>query len=321
MIYAICSLDIFRLKEEGNKLINKLGIDDVFKFDAADTEEGDLLQELCTSSLFGKKCVVISHPIFLDQNYKFTYKEDFINYFNNPNPDVVLILLIDFEYDKNNELIKLLTSKYEIKHLANLEEKDLNVLINNIVSNEGFKIDVDAANELILRTKADTLSINNELNKLMLYCDNKNIVLKDVIDLVVADLEKKLYDLTKFYFERNQKMLMTTYYDLVKFSLTKSKDPNERKQDIYMSILNTFSNKAIEMYYVKQMMLKKMTTEQIAQKLNVKKGFAYYMTQDARKINDSSLNKLITRLSKLDYDIKTSVRDKNLAIELFLLGK
>ncbi len=321
MIYAICSTDQFRLKEEGNKLINDLKIDDVFKFDAADTLEGDLLQELCTSSLFGQKCIVISHPVFLDNEYKFTYKNDFINYFTNPNEDVVLILLIDFIYDKNNELIKLINKKNKIKHLPNLEEKDLDTLITQIISNEGYSMNKEAIDELILRTKADTLTINNELNKLMLYCDNKVITTKDVMELVTMDLEKKLYDLTKFYFERNQKMLMSTYYDIIKFNMSKSKDSNERKQDIHMSILNTFTNKAIELYYVKQMMAQRLSTDVIAEKLNVKKGFAYYMTQDAKKVNDSALTKLINRLSKLDYEIKTSVRDKNLAIELFLLGK
>ncbi|MFI3252259.1 MAG: DNA polymerase III subunit delta [bacterium] len=321
MIYAVCSTDHFRLKEEGNKLIEKLKIDDVFKFDAADTEEGDLLQELCTSSLFGQKCIVISHPIFLNSDYKFTYKQDFINYFKNPNPDIVLILLIDFIYDKNNELIKLIGDNCKIKHLANFEEKDLNTFINGVVSSNNCKIDQDAIDELIIRTKSNTLSINNELNKLMLYCDDNTIKFKDVIELVTNDLEKKLYDLTKCYFDKNQKMLMINYYDIIRFNMTKSKDPNEKKQDIHMSILHTFVNKAIDLYYVKQMMAKKFTSDQIAEKMNVKKGVAYYMTQDARKINDSTLTKLINRLSKLDYDLKTSVRDKNLAIELFLLGK
>ncbi len=315
MIYAIASNDQFRLNQECDKLLKELKIDEVFKFNATDTEEGDLLQELCTTSLFGQKCIVINHPIFLQNDYKFTYKNDFINFFSNPSDDIVLILLIDFIYDKNNELIKLLTKNTKIKVLVDLEEKDLNKLVINLLKEDGYSIDDIALEELIKRA-VDTLTISNELEKLKLYCDNKVIKFEDVTLLVTSSLDTKIYDLTKYYFEKNKKMLMNTYYDIVSLSKTRTTD---KKYDINQSIIREFSKKLTDTYYIHQLIKQRKTQEEIAEFFNIKKGAAYYKLQDAKKISEANVIKLINRLSKLDYELVTTTTDRSLAVELFLL--
>ncbi len=318
-VYAICSTDQYRLDKEANTLIASLNIEDVFRFNATDIDEGDLLQELNTPSLFGDKVIVITHPIFLENDYKFTYKKDFINYFTEPNPDITLILLIDFLYDKNNELIKLISSKTKIKHLASLDEKDLNKFIVQLLKEEDYSIDEDAINELIKRTKSDSLMIGNELEKLKMYCDNKNITISNVVDLVTMDIEKKMYELTNLYFDNNTKSLMQTYYDLVLFSQTKG--DGEKRFDVHMGIVTAFINKTTELFYTKKLISKGMKSAEIAEFYKVKPGQAYHMEKAAKKISMNSLKELIDRLQKLDYDLKTNISDKNLAIELFLLNK
>lgn len=307
MIYSFACLDQYRLNQECNKLLNTLEYDELFKFDASDVDEGELLQELCTTSLFGKKCIVISSPIFLQNDFKFTYKDDFLNFFKKPNEDVILILLINFIYEKNNDFIKLIKN---IKILPDLEDKDLNVIVKGML--DDYKIDDFALEELTKRCK-DILSVSNEIEKLKLYCDDKYIKFDDVVLLVTEDLDKKLFELTKYYFEKNKKLLMATYYDIIKDSQSKEK----KKNDIHMAILSTFSNKAIDLYYAKQFF--KLGSDSLAEQLGIKKGLAYYLMQDSKKISDKELSNLITRLSKLDFDLKTTTRDKNLSLELFLL--
>lgn len=315
MIYAISSNDQYRLNKECDELLKQLKIDDVSKYNANDTEEGNLLQELCTPSLFGDKCIVISHPIFLQNDYKFIYKNDFINFFSNKIEDITLILLIDFEYDKNNQLIKLINNQTKIKNLINFDEKDINKFVIDLLNQEGFSIDEFALKELIKRC-SDTLAISNELEKLKLYCDDKLIKLKDVTDLVTSSLDTKIYDLTKYYFNKDKKMLMSTYYDIV--YLSKLND-SSNKFDVHGSIVREFSKKCSEMFYVHQLIRQKKNQEFIAEFLRVKKGAAYYIMEDAKKISEANLKKLINRLAKLDYDLVSTVRDRSLAIELFLL--
>lgn len=315
MIYAISSNDQFRLNQECDKLLKELNIDEVFKFNATDTLEGDLLQELCTTSLFGKKCIVISHPIFLQSDYKFTYKQDFINFISNPIEDIVVIILIDFMYDKNNDLIKLLLKNTKIKTLANLEEKDINTLVINLLDEDGYKIDPLALDELVKRAQ-DTQTISNELEKLKLFCDEKFIKFEDVVLLVTSSLDTKIYDLTKYYFEKNKKMLMNTYYDIVALSKTRTTD---KKYDINQSIIREFSKKVTDIYYIHQLIKQRKTQEEIADFFNIKKGAAYYRLQDAKKISETNIVKLINRLSKLDYELVSSTIDRSLTVELFLL--
>ncbi len=315
MIYAISCIDQFRLNQECDKLLKELNVEEVFKFNATDTLEGDLLQELCTTSLFGQKCIVINHPIFLQNDYKFTYKQDFINFFTNPSEDIILILLIDFFYDKNNELIKLISNNTKIKILESFEEKDLNTLVINLLEQEGYKIEDNALEELIKRA-VDTQTISNELEKLKLYCDDKLIKFNNVLDLVTTSLDTKIYDLTKYYFNKDRKMLMNTYYDIVKVSMTRS---TERKFDVNLSIIREFTKKITEIYYIHQLLKDKKTQEEIANILNVKKGAAYYKIQDTKKISEAATIKLINRLAKLDLELVSSMKEKSLLVELFLL--
>ncbi len=316
MIHAICSIDQYRLIEESIKLIKELNIneEDIFKFSATNMNEGDLLQELCTTSLFGQKCIVINHPCFLQNDYKFTYKKDFINFFTNPTSDLILILLIDFVYDKNNELIKLINNHTKIKTLVEFNENDLSGYVSNIITQEGYEIDSAGLEELIRRTKADTLSIGNEIDKLKMYCDNKKITFKDVCDLVVADLDKKIYELTGYYFSKKTKLLMQTYYDIVKYQ-----NKSDSKVDVHSSIINSFNNHVTTLAFTKHLLKNKLTKNEIAEYFKVKPGKAHYMVLDAKAITDKKLILLINRLSKLDFELKTSTVDKNLAVELFLL--
>lgn len=316
MIYAVCSKDQYILSQEAIKLIDMLKIDDVFKYDASDISEGDLLQELCTSSLFGEKCIVVSHPIFLDNSYKFTYKSDFINFFNNSNPDVSLIVLIDFDFDKNNELIKLIDKK-NFTIIANLEDKDLKSFVLNYLANDNIKIDDNALNELLIRC-SDTLSITNELEKLKLYCTNNCIVLSDVSTLVSLSVDAKIYELSNYLFSKNTKMLISTYYDIVQMSLIKS---DKRSYDVNSSIVGEITKRITEIFYVKELMKKKFSQDQIAEFLNIKRNVAYYKMEDARKVSVSFLESLTNRLVKLDLELKSLNIDKSLAMELFLLGK
>ncbi|MFI3328880.1 MAG: DNA polymerase III subunit delta [bacterium] len=317
MIYAICSNDQYRLIQEGNKLVNELNIpqEDIFKFNATDISEGDLLQELCTTSLFGQKCIVVNHPVFLENDYKFTYKKDFINYFTNPTEDIILILLIDFNFDKNNDLIKLIYNHTKINCLVELNENDLSEYINKLITQDNYTIENVALEELIRRTQSDTLAIGNEIDKLKMYCDNKKITFKDVCDLVVADLDKKIYELTNYYFSKNTKMLMQTYYDIVKYG-----NKSDNKVDVHSSIVSSFNTNVTTLIFTKNLIKKGQTKNEIAEYFKVKPGKAHYMVVDANKITDKKLLDLLDRLTKLDLELKTTTTDRNLAVELFLLS-
>ncbi len=314
MIYAICSKDQYRLTQESNKLIKKLNFEEVFKFDASDISEGILLEELCTSSLFGEKCIVVYHPLFLENGYKFTFKQDFINFFNNSNPDITLILLIDFDYDKNNELIKLI-DKNNIINLVDFNESDLKSFVINLL--DDYKMDDVAITELLNRC-CDTFSLFNEIDKLKLYCDNKVILLEDVKKLVSVNLDVKVYELSNHLFSKNTKALLKTYYDIVELSLVKS---DKKSYDINNSITAEITKRITEIFYTQQLMKEKYNQDQIAEFLNVKRNVAYYKMEDARKTSSAFLNKLCDRLVKLDLELKSLNIDKNLAMEFFLLGK
>lgn len=313
MIYSISSTDQFRLQKECDKLIKELNIldEDVYKFDATNISEGDLLQELCTSSLFGQKCIVISHPVFLSNDYKFSYESDFINFFSSPSDDIIVILLIDFFYDKNNSLIKLISNQNKIVNLVDLNDSDLTSFINSIISEDGYEIENVALEELLRRTMKDTLSISNEIDKLKMYCDNKKITFKDVSDLVITDIDNKIYELTNFYFEKNTKKLMQTYYDIVKYQTTSF--------DIHSSIVNAFNNSVTMLVQTKHLVKKGLSKNDIADFFKVKPGKAHYMVLDSKKFSEKKLISLIDRLAKLDLQLKSTMIDKVLAVELFLL--
>lgn len=132
------------------------------------------------------------------------------DYVERPNPDALVILIADHlsipadarrmemtDRDRYQRIRETLGTTCGIVELTRVEEGDAVRWIGTRATGQGFKIDTDAARELVDALGSDMMMIANELEKLMLFADaRKHITLGDVESNVLAAKQRSLYELT-----------------------------------------------------------------------------------------------------------------------------
>ena len=311
-IYVIIGNDTYLVEQEKENLIKSKNLDpfNISSYNFKDSEPLEILNEMTTVSLLGEeRMVIISEPEFLKSTYKNNnIVEKFINYFENENPDTILLILSNSDLDYRIKINSVLKSKAQIKKITGIEGDDLATWITNKLKVEGYKIDSTAVLELIERTDSDIMQINNELEKLMLYQEDKNISYNTVRLLVSRNLEDNIFNLLNAFVANDKKTLFALYEDFMAL--------NEDE----MRIISAITNKIEEILYTKVLLSQRLGKDEIATYFKVKPGRAYYMMQAAKKISESSLMSLIERITDLDYKIKSGKIDKKLGLQLFILG-
>lgn len=184
----------------------------LYEFDLAETSVVEVLDRAQTPSLMAP------FQVFFVRNVKVLYgrgshKEDFAAveaYAKNPNPNALIVFVADHisipadvrrmdmqDRDKYERLRETLGESCAMLEFARVDEGDGVRWVIETAQQQGFKVDADAARELVDSLGADMMLVSNELEKLMLYTsEKKRITLGDVETMVLAAKQRNLYELT-----------------------------------------------------------------------------------------------------------------------------
>jgi DNA polymerase-3 subunit delta len=184
----------------------------LYEFDLAETSVVEVLDRAQTPSLMAP------FQVFFIRNVKVLYgrgshKEDFAAvdaYAKNPNPNALIVFIADHisipadvrrmdmqDRDKYERLRETLGESCAMLEFARVDEGDGVRWVVETGQQQGFKVDADAARELVDSLGADMMLVSNELEKLMLYTsEKKRITLGDVETMVLAAKQRNLYELT-----------------------------------------------------------------------------------------------------------------------------
>ena len=311
-VYLIIGNDAYMVNETKNSIIQKRQIDqfNISSYNFLDSEPLEILSEMTTVSLLGEeRMVIISQPEFLKSTYKNPNIVDkFMSYLLDDYQDTILVIISDFDLDYKLKINALLKEKAEILRVNSFDGENLKGWILEQLKKEGYVIDNDAVEELMVRTDGDIMMINNELEKLKLYHTDKNISYSSVKTMVSRNLDDNIFDLLNAFVANDKKTLFQIYEDF----MTLNEDE--------MRIISSIMNKVEEILYTKMLVNSRKSKDEIAEYFKVKPGRAYYMIQAAKKISDSSLMSIMERITDLDYNIKSGKIDKKLGLQLFILG-
>ena len=139
-------------------------------------------------------------------------------YFRSPNPQAVILFVADFvripsdlrrmEMDDKNRFERLtetLGAHCGMVELARVSEDDAMRWVAATAQQMGAQIESDAAHELVDSLGADMMMISSELEKLLLYAQQRGrITLGDVETMVLSAKQRSLYELTDAISARNR---------------------------------------------------------------------------------------------------------------------
>ena len=184
----------------------------LYDFDLAETEVIEVLDRARTPSLMAP------FQVFFVRGVKELYGrgshdaefEAIKDYFDNPNPDALIIFVADHvsipadprrmemtDRDRYERIKETLGQYCNVVELARVEEGEAVKWITEQAAQDGVKVDADASRELVDALGGDMMLVSNELEKLVLFVgEKKRITLGDVETMVLAAKQRTLYELT-----------------------------------------------------------------------------------------------------------------------------
>lgn len=194
--YLINGNSFYLLKDEINKIIKNQT--NITNYDLEDDLLSDILEDASYVSLFDEtKYLIINNAnIFSSEKTK---EEDItllLKYLDNSNPNTTLIFTLLKPLDERKKLVKLFKEKYSVKTIKDLNENDLVNKINDILKLNEKKMSILSIHYLIDSCHNNYDIIINELNKIIIYLNNKT----EITDNEVKEIVSKYTEIDNFKF-------------------------------------------------------------------------------------------------------------------------
>jgi DNA polymerase III subunit delta len=190
-----------------------------------------------------------------------------------------------------------------------MNQQDMASFIQTNLLSDGFSMDFSTQQFFLDRLKNQEETLYSYLNILKTYKINQKMISKeDILLMVPAPIEDNIFEIVTSYIHGNIKQSISIFEDL----LTQQEDP--------LSILTMISRKLIEIEDVKRLLSIGLDQRQIAEKMRVSNGKAYYLMKESKMLHLNDVEKTIDALNDLDYKIKSGRIDKTLGVYLFLIG-
>lgn len=309
MIYVLYGIEDFLIKQKLNKIIqeNQINDLDINYYDLEESNLKSIIDDASTFSLFSSKRMIV-----VENSYIFTStskKEDtkvLENYINNPNLENILVFLVYSEkLDNRKKIVSYMKEKakvIEFNEVANYSSlvKELLVPYSMSDSNISFLLD---------RVGLQLYNLKNEIDKLKIYKETDyEITKQDILDLTVKNIDVNIFHLIDNIILKNKERAIESYFEMIKLG--------EEPIKIIVMLANQFRL----MYQVKILKKQGISVFEMMSILGQKKFPIEKAMEKGKSSSETDLLGILKQLSKLDLDIKTGNIDKNIGLELFILG-
>lgn len=308
MNYLLYGKDEFLIDLEVKKIKSDFEDINISKYDLEENTIKEIIDDANTISLFDDKKLII-----VDNSYVFsrtTKKQDNIDlleeYLNNPNTSVTIIFKSNIEkIDSVKKIVKSIKNKGVIKEYNS--ETNLVNTVRKLF--DDYKISNEVIEVLIKRVGKNLNILYNEILKLKLYkIDEREISKEDVINLSSEYIDIDVFRFVEDIINKNKTASIKTYKEMLKL--------NEEP----IKIIAILASKIRLMYQANILTSKGYNEIEISNILDQKKYPVHLAIVAGYKYKPNVLLSYLEKLADLDIGIKTGNIDKNLGLELFILG-
>jgi len=308
--YLLYGTERFLIDKEVKNIINKNNIEEIniSKYDLELNSLNEILDDANTVSLFSNNKLIIVENAYIFsriQNKKIDNVEILEEYLKNNSDTIIIFINNNEKIDSIKKIVKLIKEKGVIKEFNPL--KNINSTVKSMF--DDYKIGDSSINLLIDRVGNSLELIYQEVEKLKIYkINDKTITNKDIEDVVVENINIDIFKFVDDIINKNKKDAIKTYKELIKL--------NEEP----IKIVALLASKFRLMYQASILAKKGYTEEDISGMLGVHKYPVHLAIISGYKYNSKILLKYLNDLANLDIGIKTGEKDKELALELFILS-
>ena len=310
MNYLLYGLERFLIEKEIKNIINKHKIEEIniSKYDLEVNSIKEILDDATTVSLFSSnKLIIVENSfIFSRTTKKIDNVELLENYLKQDNNDVIIIFINPNEkLDSVKKIVKSIKEKGKILEFNPM--KNINSTVKTMF--DDYKLENGIIELLINRVGNNLDLIYQEVEKLKIYkIEEKYITKEDILNLTTEIIDIDIFKFVDDIINKNKKEAIKTYKELLKL--------NEEP----IKIIALIASKFRLMYQACTLTKKGYTEDQISEILDTHKYPVHLAIVAGYKYNPKILLKYLNDLADLDIGIKTGEKDKELALELFILS-
>lgn len=223
-------------------------------------------------------------------------------------PETTIIVFVEEEVDKRGKLYKKVKacgheSEMSVQTPAVLERWVLGILNEN-----NKKITKETMNYFLSVSGTDMMNISKELEKLICYCMNKEIIgISDIKDITTEQISAKIFDMIDAMGYKNQKKALEIYYDLIA-----TKEPP-------MRILFMLARQFNIMLQVKELLKQGMSQRDVASKLSMQPFVAGKAAKQAENFSIKLLKEALKESVEIEMNVKSGNLDEKIGVELLLI--
>lgn len=307
--YLIYGTDRSIVNNELNKVIKSLKVDDIVKYDMNNTTLLDVIEDASTVGLFSEsKIIILDDCYFLSANKSIDNIEELEKYIEkyNPNNYCIFISYTD-KVDTRKKIYKLLKDNAKIIEQVNIDDDYLISYINDELKKEDYKM--EDMSYFINKVGKNLYNAKNELNKLMMYkLDTKSITNEDIDKITIRSIEEEIFALTDAVILKNTSKALSLLEEFLK------KDYEE------IQIIMLLASQFRFLFQVKRLLNKGKSETEIAKILEVNPYRVKFTVKKLYYYTENMLLDYISKLAKIDHDIKLGLVNKKIALELFIIS-
>lgn len=305
-VYLICGEEEYLKLNYKNQFIRAVAGDDTMNlglYEGKNFDVNEVIDTAETFPFFAERRLIVMEDTGLFKSGG----EELAEYMSEI-PDSTIFLFVEQNVDKRSRMYKAVKANGYICEINRQTEKDLSIWAARIFAKDGKKITNADMSYLIANVGTDMEVLSREIEKLISYDLNKEIISKEDIDAVcVKQLNVRIFDMVDAISVKNQKKTLDCYYELIA-----EKEPP-------MRILFMVARQFHLILQAKDLSARGMSKDQIAQTMGVQEFIATKSIRQSRNFSVDELKSALAESVQTEEMIKKGMLDENIGVEMLLI--
>ena len=306
-IYLIYGDESFLRKQYKERLKKALSPDEdsmnYSYYEGKDISVGEIIDLAETMPFLAERRTIIieNSPFFKGD------AEKIVEYLNNV-PDTTYFVFVEETVDKRSKMYKAVAKNGCVVEATGLSEDKLITWILQLLKKDNKKITTNTMHYLLEKIGTNMETIRQEVEKLICYCYDKEVITEEDIDAVcTTQMSNQIFEMLDAMANKRQKVALQMYYNLLAL-----REPP-------MKILYLIGRQFNLLMQTKMLKQKGYNDRAIAEKIGVPPFAATKYVNQASKFKMEDLKKAVEECVEADEAVKNGSRNDRLSVELLII--
>lgn len=223
-------------------------------------------------------------------------------------PDSSVIVFVESEIDKRSKMFKLVRDVGTVSEMNGLDEKNLILFVASMFQPEGKKITEASIAHLLEKTGSDMNLICNEVEKIISYSTDKDVITTKEIDAVVTtQITGKIFLMIDAIGSKQPSKALELYYDLLSV--------REKPMSILYLIIRHFNI----LMQAKDLQALGFNSSSISEKVGIPPFAVNKYLNQAKNFSIKRLKEALEFGTDVEEQIKTGRMIEKIGVEMFIV--